>query len=203
MIKQLSALTLLGALFLTGCRSPAAPVLAATAPRTLSDQQVRRVLALGPTSIWGLAHTQRFDGDFLAGKAGYKFDLKVRWTSNYSTPDATPITRLSHNRYMYKVPADRALVLNRIDGRGSVFINGYEVPVKTYFDGVRNAIHYVFGPGEEIVLNFAPEFLDGSASDRIPGSIRYAMYTTYHPLSLTGFTIDPSLLGSMGLDGGK
>jgi hypothetical protein len=84
------------------------------------------------------------------------------------------------------VPDDQVLILNQVDGGGSISINGYGYHVP------QTGMQYMFGPGELVVFNFGPNVTNsysGSTSRTI----------IYQGLAISGYTISPDLLGGQGL----
>lgn len=209
MTKRILTMWLPLAALLTGCQSQALPVgsdvpstpsfsIRETAPlarpKVLSETQTRRLMQVaGTASLWGARYTQSV-------VRGAYYDRNRRLTHyNNTSGDAAfsgkgELVRVSYNRYLYRVPADQVLVLNTVEGNGTVYVNGYGLGTNQ-----PRAVHYLFGPGENVVLNYTPNV---SHTRHIDGRQTYTNYAYYHPVAMSGFTVSPNLLGGTGALGG-
>ncbi|MFN3429060.1 MAG: hypothetical protein ACK46X_03795 [Candidatus Sericytochromatia bacterium] len=207
MLKVLATIALLAAIAMSlpGChaapaqpavQAPSPPQVAtpainagAKAPRTLSSAQLRRVLADDGASIWGLGYTQSFYWE-----TGRTYSIN-RYTGAHTFTGRGTLTKVDYNRYAYQVPDDQVLIINNAQGgtnypglgayQGSVALNGFGHTING------GNLYYVFGPGELVVFTMYPNFLyaySGSSS----GS------TSYHPVSISGYTASPKLFAGVG-----
>lgn len=209
MTKRLLTLGLPWAALLTGCQTQALPgavgvpsastsvrsVSPAAAPRVLDQAQVRRLMqAAGTASLWGVTYSQSYSSGTRRAGTGSNW-----WYENYSSFSGNAafsgkgqLQRVAYNRFVYPVPADQVLVLNTIEGNGQFFINGFSTIA-------RGRVHYLFGPGEQVILNFNPAVAVARYYDY--GRQSY-WATSYQPLTMSGFTVSPNLLGATGALGG-
>ena len=96
------------------------------------------------------------------------------------------MVQLEKAKFEYKVPAGRALVLNRIEAPSRITINDFPLFVSglTRTSDVET-VNYVFGPGETVIFTF-PYGNTQSVSGRDGCNCQ---------ASLSGMTIDPAVLG--------
>ena len=209
MTKRLLTMGLPLAALLTGCQTQALPVAAvvpsvstsvqsvspSVEPKTLDQAQVRRLMQVaGTASLWGVTYSQSYASGTRRAGTGSNW-----WYENYSSFSGNAafsgkgeLRRVAYNRFVYRVPADQVLVLNTIEGNGQFIINGFSTIA-------RGRVHYLFGPGEQVILNFNPAVAVARYYDL--GRQSY-WATSYQPLTMSGFTVSPSLLGGTGALGG-
>lgn len=198
------------ATLLAGCQATPlqAPTLAAVAPQTIADGQVRRLLSVeGGAGLWGINYS------LYRAKGSYKHSwYEVNWAGrlrkrtetiryddyhgNANFAGKSELLKASYDRYVYRVPDDQVLVLNQTEGTGTIYLNGFAVRVS---DTVR-PVHYMFGPGEELVIRFVPD-IQLKSGDSSRSSSHYVY--NYHSLHISGFTTSPNLLGSIGASTGS
>lgn len=210
MFKRFLTLLLPLTALLAGCQSQALPgavgappssfsvrtTAPAAAPKVLSEAQVRRLMQVaGTASLWGATYSQSYqEGTRQPVRGDYVYEHYRNFTGNAAFSGKSELLRLAYNRYVYRVPADQVLVLNTVEGRGTLYVNGYGISA-----GQPRSVHYLFGPGELVVFNFTPTLSGTSGWD---GRQVYQRSYSYYPLAVSGFTVSPSLLGGTGALGG-
>lgn len=190
MFKHLTALVLTIAPLLAGCQmSPAAapaPVArtAAATPLTahakLSESGLRHVLDNSAT-LWGV----QFGGSYSSYDYRDPSDhwaTRETWNVNATLSGPGQLIKASRDRYVFQVPDGQVLVLNQVAGVGSVAINGF------WYSAAQPNMHYVFGPGELVVLTFTMTQMNTYYSQTSRG-------WSYQPLAISGYLADPALIG--------
>jgi hypothetical protein len=178
MFKTLIAAALVAAPLLTGCQ--------AAAPAAPQAKPVRHVMeAASSGTLFGV----QFGGSYYSNNYRDSHDnwtTSETWNTGASLSGKGTLVKASPFRYVYQVPDDQVLILNQVDGGGSISINGYGYHVP------QTGMQYMFGPGELVVFNFGPNVTNsysGSTSRTI----------IYQGLAISGYTISPDLLGGQGL----
>ena len=209
MTKRLLMMGLPLVALLAGCQNQAMPSAVATpavstsvrsvapaaAPQVLDQAQVRRLMQVaGSAALWGVTYSQSYSGGSrkVTVNSNWWYESYSNFSGNAAFSGKGELLRVAYNRYIYRVPSDQVLVLNTLEGNGQFFINGYST-------AVRGTVHYLFGPGEQVILNFNPAVSSYKYYDQ--GRASYGN-TSYHPLTMSGFTVSPSLLGATGALGG-
>lgn len=179
MFKALFCTALIASL-LTGCKA-AAPVAAPVAPHA-----TYHTLDAGASSATLFGMRVTILNDRIAPPV-YDTRFSDRWQSQIQSANSDALTKASYNRVIYQVPDDQALVINQIQGSGSITINGYPINVP------QADTHYVFGPGELVVFNFSPTY--SRYEDKSRWGIDFRVIDWYNPISISGYTADPAMLG--------
>lgn len=204
MIKATIA-TVLFAAILTGCQ--AAPLTVSPVADKAPEPSMRRVMsAQGSGSIWGINYglTQRrgyYKETWYEDWKGKprKRSREVNYNDYHESMNFSgkgELLKASYDRFYYRVPDDQVLVLNHAEGHGTIVLNGFAFQL----DGNIRPIHYVFGPGEEVVIRLIAV---GQSTKSSNGSSSWSDTTTYRPMHLSGFTTNPSLLGPLGATTGS
>lgn len=235
-MKKAAMLFCLAGLMLTGCKAapplaaqvaPVTPALATSqalvAPTVLTEQQMRHVMNVSSdqATLWGLDYSQSYlynsgicsntcaGADGKTYRSGQYYVLKDAFSGNANFVGAGTLTKGSYYRYVYQVPEGQALVINKLDGNGTVYVNGFPASVQrgfwlgyasgggtSYPDKGLSPINYLFGPGSLVVVTFYPNMCYESYS-----SSYYGQYITrsYTNLNISGFTVSPQLLSSIGV----
>jgi hypothetical protein len=205
MKKLLALAPLLMLAALTGCQA-AAPVAAPAtpwlsppafsvtgapegpAPRILTGSQLRRVLAADASAtLWGINYSLSEHRSW-SKKRGETKTFRV----SYAFAGRGELIKADYDRFVYQVPDDQVLIINKLVGghnattyanpyQGSVILNGFGVQI------FEQDAHYVFGPGELVVIKMQPNFQYAFNGDD-------SGYTNYYPLSLSGYVGSPDLL---------
>lgn len=205
-MKKLPALaSLLMLAALTGCQAvapvavPATPSLGTPAfsvtaapegpaPRVITGPQLRRVLAADASAtLWGINYSLTENRTW-SKKRGETKTFRV----SYSFAGRGELIKADYDRFVYQVPDDQVLIINKLVGgnnattyanpyQGTVILNGFGVHIYDH------DAHYVFGPGELVVIKMQPNFLYAHNGDD-------SGYTNYHGLHLSGYVGSPDLL---------
>lgn len=199
-MKKLLALAPLLLATLTGCQAAApaptavaAPALSVTgapegpAPRVIAGPLLRRLLAADTSAtLWGINYSLTENRSW--NKKGETKTFKV----SYTFAGRGELIKADIDRFVYQVPDDQVLIINKLVGgnnattyanpyQGTVWLNGFGVHI------YEHDAHYVFGPGELVVIKMQPNFLYAYNGDN-------SGYTNYHGLSLSGYVGSPDLL---------